>query len=541
MGDGSRPARTPNANNPALVGRLLETVATGVRSTRALAELLAVDARTVQYYTQAGQWLGMLDGEGSLTRIGLEYVYGGTHRPDIYARAVWAVDFAAALLADAGRDRVPSSDAVASAIRMSEPELAPSTVERRASAVRSLIAPAVGRGGATLARGSAQLTLPLVASSTSSAVRCPATAKEYDADVYRFVYASLLAYGELSVGNLRALLDQAGAPAAPLGGYIDLVLRRGDAHRVGERLVVSAGGIARSTMAGSTSSLLLSDPGYRRDLETRLAGGPGAVGPIGGRYRSWDKRLFGGVPKDGLQAAVDGVLLERSLSAFPIAGGPSEAPQPIHASFLDVWERPGLTLALPPTIGDLQGGLSSLNRGLSRARRTGDVRTPSIVDRPSCVHGTLFHPGEPMTGSIPDLRSLRARVLSNLPHAALTAALLLLHRSRHGRVALVQARRGWSVKISGRILGRLFDLLSGFAIHRGWAWSSGPGTPSDEVFLDALECVGVVVQLGGVAVLDEALFSRLRVAVDEAAMHAQLAPLSDALGSWLDQHRQAAA
>ena len=59
----ARPARQtliPNANNVRLLARLVELVARGVRDNRTLAMLLDCEVRTVNYYTQAGDWLNLL-------------------------------------------------------------------------------------------------------------------------------------------------------------------------------------------------------------------------------------------------------------------------------------------------------------------------------------------------------------------------------------------------------------------------------------------------------------------------------------------------
>ena len=50
----------PNANNPRLLQRLVRLVASGIRKQRALADVLQIELRTVHYYTQAGEWLGLL-------------------------------------------------------------------------------------------------------------------------------------------------------------------------------------------------------------------------------------------------------------------------------------------------------------------------------------------------------------------------------------------------------------------------------------------------------------------------------------------------
>ena len=67
----------PNANNPRLLQRLVRLVASGIRKQRALADVLQVELRTVHYYTQAGEWLGLLDTdrEVHLTPRGVEFAF----------------------------------------------------------------------------------------------------------------------------------------------------------------------------------------------------------------------------------------------------------------------------------------------------------------------------------------------------------------------------------------------------------------------------------------------------------------------------------
>ena len=116
MSRSNRHHRVPNANSPQLLTRLLETVARGVRSSRGIQESLGVDVRTVQYYSQAADWLGLMDSAPSyqLTSIGLEYVYAGRARPQVYARAVWSTTFVTDLMKD--REGTPTADDIASFI-----------------------------------------------------------------------------------------------------------------------------------------------------------------------------------------------------------------------------------------------------------------------------------------------------------------------------------------------------------------------------------------------------------------------------------------
>lgn len=535
-------AALPNANSPQLLTRLLELVARGVRSTRGLQEALSVEPRTVQYYLRAAEWLGLLATEDcALTPLGLEYVYAGRERPRVYASAVRSNPLAAALLDAHGGEKVPTLDEVQRAVARAEPDLAPATVRRRASAVRALIAPAVGRRARarTLDDGERQLGLPLTPRATAAPPRLGGRgSSEYDPDVYRFVFTALLDYGELSLGQLRALLDRAGADAAPLGGYVDLALARGDARRLGERLVLTADGAARSALASSTASIMLSDPGYRSWLADGIVRDDRAAAVrrehARARYRTWDRRLVGRkVDPADMPRAISRILLDRQLDSFPVAGRTSPDPDPVDEPFLDAFHQPGLAIALPPSLAVLQGGLTAVNRVLERARRGQDVSLPDLAVRPVLFHGGLFHPDEPLPRSVPDTRSLRLRLLLHAPFPALTAGLLLLHRQRPD-IALVRADAGWIVRRGRRPLGPLLDVLDRFATSRGHVVARSPEGPSAADLITWLEAVDIVFVAGRVAVLDETFFVRLRAEAEEVELHDRLSPLAEALESWLE-------
>ena len=127
----------PNANNVRFLTRVLEFVAKGVRDPKALAEVLDCEVRTIHYYTQAGDWLGLIETQESrdphLTRLGLEFVYAGRQRPKVYAEAIWSTPFVIDLMS--GQDALPSADLIAEFIETTVPEMAPTTARRRASAV----------------------------------------------------------------------------------------------------------------------------------------------------------------------------------------------------------------------------------------------------------------------------------------------------------------------------------------------------------------------------------------------------------------------
>lgn len=535
----------PGANSPQLLTRLLEAVARGIRTTRGLQEVVSVQAQTVRAYVQAGVWLGLLSAGDpvELSPLGLEYVYAGPRRAQVYARAVWSQPFAADLLVSSD-GRLPETDVIERAIARAEPELAAATARRRASAIRSLVAPAVGRARPrSREQEERQLALPLGHAPIVEAVPAvPATAGEYDPDAYRYVLACLLDHGELGLGHVRALLDRAGASGTPLGGLVDLAISRGDAVRVEDRIVVTAGAVARRELAAGTPSVVLSDPLYRSYLADVVAAkrGDRAAGvrrdAVAARFRAWDRRLFGH-PLDpaNVDQELERVLLDRPLAAFPVAQPCEAPPRVVSEPFLDTWAEAGLPIALPPYLAQLQGGLPAVNRLLKGARQGGQVGLPDLASRPAVVHGGLLHPGELLPRAVPDARTLRQRVLLHAPYPAVIAALLLLHRQRPERVSVVEGRVGWAVETQGADPVPLLDWVDAFAVARGWLPVRRPGAGlHPAVLVDVLEVLGVATPVGRVLVLAEALFARLSTDAEEMEIMARLQPLSEALDQRLE-------
>lgn len=535
----------PNANSPQLLTRLLEMVARGIRSTRGLQEALSVDPRTVQYYVRAAEWLGMVEAAGDcvLTPLGLEYVYAGRRRSQVYAAAVRANPLAAELLAASGSDRLPTLDEVQRALAAGEPDLAPATLRRRASAVRGLIAPAVGRRGRHRPRDEEHRQLDLPLTMVPSKTRLPELRgmgpREHDPDVYRYVYAALLDHGELSLGQLRALLDRAGADAVPIGGYVDLALARGDARRVGERLVTTAEGARRRELADSTGSIILSDAGYRRYLDDARAAAADRAAEIrrdqaAARYRAWDRRLFGHpLRPDTWSRDLERVLLDRPLETFPVAIPGAAGLQAVEEPFLDAADRPGVALCLPPYLAQLQGGVAAVNRMLKSARQGRDVGVPDLGHRPTLYHGGIIHPGEPLPRSVPDTRSLRLRVLMHAPYPALAVALLLLHRQRHD-LAVVRDAGGIAVRVGRVRLGDLLKMCDAFAAALGHVVCRRSEGFGSDALVHVLEALGLGVVVGGRVVLDERFFVQLRVEAEELEVYERLLPLAQAWEAWLD-------
>jgi hypothetical protein len=545
MSASPRSAVVPNANSPQVLARLVDMVARGVRSSRGLQEALGVELRTVQYYSQAAEWLGLLESEPEvhLTPLGLEYAYAGKRRGRVYARAVWSTPFVAELMAGRNND-LPPLDVVAQAISHAEPDMAPATVRRRASAVRSLIGPALGGARPRSREQSAQLALPL--GLTEPNRHLPSLdlthGREHNPDLYRFVLGALLDHGELSLGELRSLLDRASVRDAPIGSYVDMALQRGDARRLGEQLVATPGAVARREVAHSTASIMLSHPAYRAWLDDMMQAATGdrhaeiRRSGTASRFARWDVRLLRRpASPETLQADLRARLMDRSLDSFPLAGDPGPVLQPVKAPFLDAWEDGGLAICLPPSLVQLRGGLPVVNRQLKQARLGAiDVGPPSLAHRPSLFHGGMLHPGEPLPRSIPDAVSLRLRLLMHAPYPAMVAAIALLHRGDPQGPSIMRRNEGWAVDIGPRSVGSLLPVLDAFAASRGWVACrrlDGGLTATD--LLLALDATGVLTVLDRRALLAERFFSRMRTDAEQMEVHNQLRPLAEALGAWL--------
>ncbi|MCA9495196.1 MAG: hypothetical protein KC621_34950, partial [Myxococcales bacterium] len=359
-------------------------------------------------------------------------------------------------------------------------------------------------------------------------------------DAYRYLLAALLDHGELSLGQIRALLDRAGADQMALGGMIELAVSRGDAARMMDRLVVTQGAVARRAIAEATPSVLLSDPLYRAYLadaveardDRRAEIRRDAAAP---RFRGWDRRLFGHplVP-DRIDKDLERVLLDRPLSAFPLAQPADGLPRVVDEPFLDAWEEEGLTIALPPSLAQLQGGLAAVNRILRQARTGHDVSIPDVSYRPMAVHSAILHPGEPLPRAVPDVRTLRQRVLMHAPYPAMVTAALLLHRQRPDRISVLEDRSGWVIKVQGSGPIGLLDAIDGFGASRGWVCSRrvAGGLPAP-VLVAVLEVLGVATMVGRLLVLSEPLFARLGSDAEEMEIHQRMRGLADAFEGWL--------
>jgi hypothetical protein len=532
------------ADGPQILSRLLEQVARGVRSTRAHGEALGLDTRRVGTSLQVAGWLGLIEADLTLTPAGLEYVFAGRGRRAAWARALWAQPWVAELLAES--DGSPPLDTLASAIERLEPGLASTGQRAAATELRGVLA---GMAGSPRPRprsdADRQLLLPLApapALAPTPRLELASGGREFNPDAYRFVYGALLEYGELALGQIRALLDRSGAEDLPIGGYVDLAVGRGDAVRVADRLVVTPAGVRRRELAETTTSIVLSDPGYRAwlaDAAAAFAGDRAAAvrreaGTAAARYTAWDRRLLGhACDPTTLAADLARIVLDRTLDSFPLAERTPWAPVVREAPVLDVWDATGLAVAAPPYLIQLLGGLAAANR-LLRGPRV-DVGVPDLAHRPAVVHAGLLHPGEPPPRTIPDTRSLRLRAVMHAPLLAVSTALLLTHRRRPDALEITRGRGAPTVRWQGEPVGGPLSLFEAFGAARAWHLAAGAHRSlRDEALVEILEALGIAATVGRRITLAERFFHQLGAEPDEGEVAVRLQPLASALEAWLE-------
>jgi hypothetical protein len=306
-----------------------------------------------------------------------------------------------------------------------------------------------------------------------------------------------------------------------------MAVRRGDATRHGDTLVVTAGAVARAGLAESAVSIAFSDPDYRLHLLAQLEGKPGAA-----RFRAWGPRFFGAAP---VAQALPALLFGRSLAGFPVAGdtGPALSVEP--SPFLSVATRKGLAIAFPSSLLALAGGVQAVNVALRAAVGASAALPPTCVERRRLVHGGILHPGEAPPRSVADMVALRARVLGNAPAFALLAALGVL--DRRGRLRLRVA--GDDVRVEpvaptgSPTPAKPFPvdvLIEALAAARGWTLVRGTGSARWGALADVGVALGVLARPArDVLTLDEAFFRRLQVDAEHRDLWEGLAPLADLL------------
>ena len=343
-------------------------------------------------------------------------------------------------------------------------------------------------------------------------------------DVYTAVLRALLNHGELDPHQLRGLLDAVGGSDCGIGGYLAMATRRGDASRVGDVLVVTAGACARKDLAESPVSVALSDPDFRAHLAEIQAGRPGNPR----RFRPWMNRLF---VSGTLDENLERLLFGRRLASFPMAG---DAGEPVVATgdpFLACVEQRGLAFALPSSLEALAGGLTSVNALLRGARQGAVSRPPNAVDRRVRVHGALAHPGEAPLRVVPDMVSLRGRALRNAPAFAILVALGLLDRRGLARLRIYG--RELLVTATGGKPRRVDAVVEALAAHRGWVLARSPTGPSWVRLAELAEGLGLLTTLNPWLTLDEGLFRKLGSDPEHRDLLEGLDPLAELLAARL--------
>ena len=542
----------PNANNPRLLQRLVRLVASGIRKQRALADVLQVELRTVHYYTQAGEWLGLLDTdrEVHLTPRGVEFAFAeAKQRAKLYAKAVWSVPLVKSLLSQRGD--MPDVDVIASFILEHEPTMSPRTARRRATSLKGLIEPALHHRPSRKEPQGRQLAFAFAGPATESNGPPPATktsnvdlraGTENNPDIYGRLLTALLDHGEITTGQIRALLDGMGARDCPLGGYVDMALRRSDATRHADRLIVSVGATERREFASDGVLIALTDPDYRKHI-SRLSEPDDS--PMGRRDRTnsskrfaaWDRRLFGEpLTEANVHELIARPLVGRNIDNLPVASTLGATATTTSAPFIETLDVAGLMIAFPSSITLLRSGISWVNETLARNRNApAGVRTPNPLCTRALVHGSLLCPSETLPRSIADTLTLRLRLLTHSPVFTLLAALLLLDRKEEVPAMLCEDVSGLIVHWGKKPIGPLLDVFHRFCRDQNW-FVTHPlsGGLNSRDLMDTGIALGICDKVNRRVVLAEPLFMRLQEDAEARMVYEAITPLEDRLHAWLE-------
>lgn len=502
----------PTSGNLRFLTRLLECVYTGVRRPRSLAQVVDVEVARVMASLDTGEWLGVLtwDGDVQLTARGVRIAASAKKRT-LWADVVLEHPFFQAN---------PAADAARLLeITMAE-EPAPGRARRQARALWRI--GRIARQTPAAAPRQLQMEFPTQAASPRPAVDLRAGLDD-NPDVYAILLRALLDHGEIAPSQLRAILDRSGAERCGIGGYLAMAVRRGDARRFGDVLIVTPGAIRRADVAESPVTVALSDPELRVQILTHLSDGT----PIAPRFRPWLARLFGTAT---VAAGLTRVLFDRPLASVPIASDPGPEINPEPVPFLIGHEHRGLAVAVPSSLRQLTTGLSGMNRAL-RAQAAQAAALPTPVDRKLIVHGALTRPGEQPPRAIPDGVSLRFRAVQNAPAFALIGALGLL--DRRGRIRIRAVAEDLVIESPTRrnaapnSMGLLVRTL---AHARGWFYTAGIGWAEVAELADS---IGLITTVGDRITLDEGFFHRLQTDPEHRGLYEGLQPLADSLATRL--------
>lgn len=506
-------ATPASLGNPRRMIRLLEHVAAGNRKPRGLAHAMDLEIGEVQTLLHVAERLSLvrLDPEPWLTTSGLRFVYAGARRRRVLADIVAADD---SFAADEGRElRRDDWVALVRGEGVSQAEAL-----RRAAVLRRLVDPVRKKAGPTVTPEQLSLAFALDAARPPERLDLRAGVDD-NPDVYLLVLRALLEHGELTSARLRAVLDAAGAADCGIGGYVATAVRRGDATRVGDVLVVTAGAVARRQLAESVVGVALSDPDFRVDVERRVAGAAGDDR----RFGSWIRRLFPGQPLSG---ALERALFGRELRSVPVAGDPGPTWSAPSGPFLAVQNEAGLGVAVPRCLVGLQTGLSGVNRALRAGAGSGTtVCLPTPLDPRVRIHGGLFAPGEVPPRIVPDLVSLRLRAVRTAPAVAFLVALATAHRRGVLSLHAHGARLGVSVR--GRPEREVGELVAACLARRGQVAVWGPdGAPWRDLADTAVE-LGLLTWVEPWLTVDEGFFLRTAVDPEHRVLWDELRPLVD--------------
>ena len=541
----------PNANNPRLLQRLVRLVASGIRKQRALAEVLQVELRTVHYYTQAGEWLGLLatDKEVHLTSIGVEFAFAEPRqRAKMYAKAVWNVPIVQALLS--GRGDLPDTEVIASFIIEQEPTMSPRTARRRATSLKGLIEPAIRHRPVQKTPQGEQLAFNFFSQSTQkpkkrfvdSEVNLRAGTED-NPDVYARLLTALLDHGEITTGQIRSLLDNMGGRDCPLGGYVEMATRRHDAVRQADRLVATQGAVQRREFCEDGVLVALTDPAYRAYLSAmnHAEDSPAAKRErtsLAKRFRAWDQRIFGeAITEENVAEVMSRPLVGRRLDGVPVAGAITNMSASSSAPFIEMIDLPGLMISFPSSLRALHAGVSAVNESLQRNRNApAGVRLPSPMDTRAQIHGGILCPGETLPRSIPDNLTLRLRLLTHCPAYSLLTCLLLLDRKENVALRVLEDEQGPSIHWGKQRMGPLLDVFDRFGLSQGWIVCRPlSGGLQGLHMIDTAISLGLCSRVGKRIVLDEQLFLRLQEDAEARMVYESVMPLEDRIHAWLDQ------
>ncbi len=502
----------PSSGNLRFLTQLLECVYTGVRRPRSLAAAVDVEVGRVTAALDTGEWLGVLswDGDVQLTPRGVR-IAASARKKALWAELLLDHPFFVA-------HPVLSPEILLELTAAEEP--VPGRARRQARALWRIARTA--RQSLVPAPRQLQMEFPAPGISPRPALDLRAGLDD-NPDVYSVLLRALLDHGEVSPSQLRAILDRCGGERCGIGGYLAMAVRRGDARRLGDVLILTPGAIRRADVADSPVTVALSDPELRMQILAHLADGT----PISARFRPWLARLFGSAT---VSAGLTRVLFDRPLASVPVASDPGPDIDPEPVSFLASHDRRAIAVAIPSSLRQLTTGLSGMNRAL-RAQLGQATTLPTPVDRKLVVHGALLRPGEQAPRAIPDGVSLRLRAVQNAPAFAMIAAMGLLDRRGRVRIRAVAddlhlespSRRGATPHGMGLLVRTL-------AHARGWYYTSGISWAEVAELSDA---IGLITTVGDRITLDESFFHRLQTDPEHRAVYEGLQPLAESLAARL--------